>query len=94
MYHCLTEYIDSKILRVNQEVQRMIRQEFQNLAQTLTPPVNRVMSTARGEESNCNRATNRDGQLYELDVVKCEVERLRSLTIPLTFEIPKEMLVN
>ncbi|QHO20375.1 Ulp1 protease family, carboxy-terminal domain protein [Arachis hypogaea] len=40
------------------------------------------------------QATNRDGQLYELDVVKCEVERLRSLTIPLTFEIPKDMLVN
>ncbi|XP_016162968.1 uncharacterized protein LOC107605566 [Arachis ipaensis] len=28
------------------------------------------------------KATNRDGQLYELDVGKCEVERLRSLTIP------------
>ncbi|XLR31967.1 hypothetical protein S83_059867, partial [Arachis hypogaea] len=92
MYQCLTEYIDSKILRVKQEVQRTIRQEFQNLAQTLTP--NRVMSTVGGEEANDNRATNRDGQLYELDVVKCEVERLRSLTIPLTFEIPKDMLVN
>ncbi|XLS61756.1 hypothetical protein HN51_015984, partial [Arachis hypogaea] len=39
-------------------------------------------------------ATKCDGQLYELDVVKCEVERLRSLTILLTFEIPKDMLVN
>ncbi|XLR11698.1 hypothetical protein HN51_048434 [Arachis hypogaea] len=83
MYQCLTEYIDSKIFRVKQEVQRTIRQEFQNLAQTLTAPANKVMSTVGGEEANGNWATNRDGQLYELDVVKCEVERLCSLTIPI-----------
>ncbi|XLR11694.1 hypothetical protein S83_039632, partial [Arachis hypogaea] len=55
MYQCLTEYIDSKIFRVKQEVQRTIRQEFQNLAQTLTPPANKVMSTVGGEEANGNR---------------------------------------
>ncbi|XLT47788.1 hypothetical protein HN873_040392 [Arachis hypogaea] len=96
MYQCLTEYIDSKIFRVKQEVQRTIRQEFQNLAQTLTPPANKVMSTVGGEEANGNRATNRDGQLYELDVVKCEVERLCSLTIPeqaLSFVYPPTAVV-
>ncbi|XLR11693.1 hypothetical protein S83_039631, partial [Arachis hypogaea] len=41
-------------------------------------------------------ATNRDGQLYELDVVKCEVERLCSLTIPeqaLSFVYPPTAVV-
>ncbi|XLT12870.1 hypothetical protein HN51_058560 [Arachis hypogaea] len=92
MYQCLTEYIDSKILRVKQEVQITIRQEFQNLAQTLTLPANTVMSTAGGEEANGSRITNHDGQLCELDVVKCEVERLRSLTIPILTMVACKMI--
>ena len=60
MYQCLIEYIDSKILRVKQEVQITICQEFQNLAQTLTPPANTVMSTVGGEEANDNRVSNKN----------------------------------